>query len=61
VIGSFISGTDAPKPDEDQSAVNTDREWSDAELTELGNMLIRGLPMEEIARRSARNGLSKSN
>ena len=24
--------------------------WSDAELTELGNMLVRGLSMEEIAR-----------
>ena len=28
---------------------DTGREWSDAELTELGNMLVRGLSMEEIA------------
>ena len=26
------------------------REWSDAELTELGDMLVRGLSIEEIAR-----------
>ena len=26
------------------------REWSDGELHELGNMLLRGLSMEEIAR-----------
>jgi hypothetical protein len=30
--------------------VNTGREWSDAELHELGNMLVRGLSIEEIAR-----------
>jgi hypothetical protein len=30
--------------------VNTAREWSGAELTELGNMLVRGLSMEEVAR-----------
>lgn len=40
-------GTDA---DAEPSAVNTAREWLDAELTELGNMLVRGLSMEEIAR-----------
>jgi hypothetical protein len=31
-------------------AVDTRTEWSDAELTELGNMLVRGLSIEEIAR-----------
>ena len=30
--------------------MNTVREWSDAELTELGNLLLRGLSIEEIAR-----------
>jgi predicted transcriptional regulator len=30
--------------------VDAGREWSDAELTELGNMLVRGLSIEEIAR-----------
>jgi len=55
MIGRFISGTDDTKPDEDQSGVNTDRQWSDAEVTERGNMLIRGLPIEEIARRLRRD------
>jgi hypothetical protein len=35
VIGSFMSGMD---------------EWSDAELTELGTMLVLSLSIEEIAR-----------
>jgi hypothetical protein len=32
------------------SGVNAGREWSEAELKELGNMLLRGVPIEEIAR-----------
>jgi hypothetical protein len=36
--------------DDEPAAVNTGREWSDAELHELGNMLVRGLSIEEIAR-----------
>jgi hypothetical protein len=50
LIGTLMldpQGTDA---DAEPSAVNTAREWSDAELTELGNMLVRGLSMGEIAR-----------
>jgi hypothetical protein len=35
---------------EELSGVDTGREWSDAELTKLGNMLVRGLAIEEIAR-----------
>jgi hypothetical protein len=35
---------------EETSGMDAGREWSDAELTELGNMLVRGLPIEEIAR-----------
>jgi hypothetical protein len=35
--------------------VNTSSEWSDRELTELGDMLVRGLPIEEIARRLRRD------
>jgi hypothetical protein len=31
-------------------AADTGREWSTAELKELGNMLLRGLSIEEIAR-----------
>ena len=34
----------------DRLDVDAGREWSDAELTELGNMLVRGLSIEEIAR-----------
>jgi hypothetical protein len=32
------------------AGANIGREWSEAELTELGNMLVRGLSIEEIAR-----------
>ena len=48
VIVSFISGTDTAAPDE--AAADAEKEWSDAELTELGDMLVRGLSIEEIAR-----------
>jgi len=48
VIGSFIYGSGAKS--DDQSGENTRKEWSDAELTELGNMLVGGLSIEEIAR-----------
>lgn len=34
----------------DRLDADNGREWSDAELTELGNMLVRGLSIEEIAR-----------
>jgi hypothetical protein len=29
---------------EETSGMDADREWSDAELTELGNMLVRASP-----------------
>jgi len=45
LIGSFISGKDASKTDDDGAAM-LGREWSDAELTALGNMRVRGLPTE---------------
>ena len=35
---------------EEPSGVDATREWSDAELKELGHMLLRGLSIEEIAR-----------
>jgi hypothetical protein len=41
--------------DDEPAAVNTGREWSDGELNELGNMLVRGLSIEEIARRLRRD------
>jgi hypothetical protein len=34
----------------DRLNADTGREWSDAELKELGEMLLRGLSIEEIAR-----------
>lgn len=40
---------------DDEPAAATGREWSDQELNELGNMLLRGLSMEEIARRLRRD------
>jgi hypothetical protein len=49
LIGSFIYGRDRAKSDDDKSAENTGKEWSTAELTELGNMLVSGLSIEEIA------------
>ena len=51
VIGAFIvdpQGTD--EVEDEPPAADTHREWSDAELKELGNMLLRGLSIEEIAR-----------
>ena len=50
LIGSFISGKDASKTDDDGAAMNVGREWSDPELTALGNMRVGGLPTEEITR-----------
>ena len=35
----------------DRMEAEADREWSDAETKELGDMLLRGLSIEEIARR----------
>ena len=49
LIGASILNPRGAEGDE-PPAVNTRKEWSDAELTELGNMLVRGLPIEEIAR-----------
>jgi hypothetical protein len=45
-----LIGTLVPDPREDAAAaVNSGREWSDAELSELGDMLLGGLSMDEIA------------
>lgn len=47
LIGTLILNPRGAEADDELSAVN--REWSDAELSELGDMLMRGLPIEEIA------------
>jgi hypothetical protein len=50
LIGNSIAGTRGADTEADQAGVNTAKEWSDAELTELGNMLVGGLSIAEIAR-----------
>ena len=55
LIGTSILDPQGAEVDDKQPAVNTGKEWSDAELNELGNMLVRGLPMEEIAHRLRRD------
>jgi hypothetical protein len=55
VIGASIVDPQGTAVEDDQPAVNAEREWSNAELTQLGNMLVRGLSIEEIARRLRRD------
>lgn len=55
LIGAFIVDPQGADAGDDAAAVRAGREWSDAELTELGNMLVRGLPIDEIARRLRRD------
>jgi hypothetical protein len=50
LIGTSIVAPRRADADDEPPPVNTVREWSDAELTELGNLLLRGLSIEEIAR-----------
>ena len=49
LIANSIAGTCRADTEDDHSAVNAAKEWSDAELIELGNMLIGGLSIVEIA------------
>src|ERR1700738_5249070 len=48
LIGASILNPRGAEADDEPLAVNTGREWSDEELNELGNMLVRGLSIEEI-------------
>jgi hypothetical protein len=50
LIGNFILDPDSADVEDEAPVVNTGREWTNAELRELGNLLLRGLSMEEIAR-----------
>jgi hypothetical protein len=50
LIGASILDTRGAGADDEPAAVNAGREWSDGELHELGNMLVRRLSIEEIAR-----------
>jgi hypothetical protein len=50
VIGASIIDPRGTAVEDQLPAADTRREWSDAELIQLGNMLVRGLSIEEIAR-----------
>ena len=53
LIGTSILDPQAVRAEDEPPAVK--REWSDAELNELGDMLVRGVPLEEIAHRLRRD------
>jgi hypothetical protein len=48
-LGPRSSIRGAPRLRTNRPARTPKREWSDADLTALGNMLVRGLSIEEIA------------
>jgi hypothetical protein len=50
VIGASIVEPQGTAVEDERSAADTGREWSAADLTQLGNLLVRGLSIEEIAR-----------
>ena len=55
LIGASILNPLGAEADDEPLAVNTDREWSDAEMNALGEMLVRGASIDEIARRLSRD------
>jgi hypothetical protein len=55
LIGASIFNPRGAEADDEPLAVNTGREWSDAEMNGLGEMLVRGVSMDEIARRLRRD------
>ena len=55
LIGASIFNPRGAEADDDPLAVNTGREWSDAEMNALGEMLVRGVSIDEIARRLRRD------
>jgi hypothetical protein len=55
LIGASILNPRGAEADDEPLAVNTGREWSDAEMNALGEMLVRGVSIEEIARRLRRD------
>src|ERR1700739_3510464 len=54
LIGASILNPRGARADDEHLAVNTGREWSDAEMNALDEMLVRGVSIEEIARRLRR-------
>ena len=55
LIGASILNPRGAKADDEPLAVNTGREWSDAEMNALGEMLVRGVSIHEIAHRLRRD------
>jgi hypothetical protein len=55
LIGASILNPRGAEADDETLAVNTGREWSDAEMNALGEMLVRGVSIDEIARRLSRD------
>jgi hypothetical protein len=55
LIGASILNPRGAEADDEPLAVNTGREWSDVEMNALGEMLVRGVSIEEIARRLRRD------
>lgn len=53
LVGTLIRNPQGA--DDELSEGQVGREWSDAELNELGDMLLRGLSIEEIAGLLRRN------
>jgi hypothetical protein len=54
-IGASILDPHGAEADDEPAEVTTSREWSNAELNDLGDMLVRGLSIEEIAHRLRRD------
>jgi hypothetical protein len=55
LLGASILNPRGAKADDEPLAANTGREWSDSEMKALGEMLVRGVSLEEIARRLRRD------
>jgi hypothetical protein len=55
LIGASIFNPRGAQADDEPLAVNTGREWSDAEMNGLGEMLVRGVSIDETARRLRRD------
>jgi len=55
LIGASIFNPRGAEADDEPLTVNTGREWSDAEMNALGEMLVRGVSIDEIARRLRRD------
>jgi len=55
LIGASILNPQGAEADDEPLTVNTGREWSDAEMNALGEMLVRSVSIKEIARRLRRD------